>query len=171
MPGQLKDRYVSVENITNDTSVFVRTVFAFEAGELTLDEFHRDFEVEINAGDNAEWKWFDNSEWKTTEYNGKRYFVTSATYKCALTAGNTTQASLLEFGLTDDATNGTVEQFNDNYTLMVCSQAVQADGWMIDGSEVSVGTTDINSINSILNKAFGVIGDNYQADWGNVTTQ
>ena len=170
MPGHLKNRCVSVRNISN-TPVFVRTVFAFEAGNLTLEQFHRDFEIQINSGENAEWQWIDNNDWKSTKWDGKNYFVTSATYKSALTAGSATQASLLEFGLAVDATNGTVEQFNDNYTLMVCSQAVQADGWKIDGNNIDSTNAGTEQINRILDKAFGQIDNGYQADWGNVTTQ
>jgi len=170
-PGQLRDRYVSVQNVSASTYVFIRTIFAFEAGDLTLDEFHRDFKIKMNYGDNAEWQWLNNNEWKPTRYNNKEYFVTSATYKTALAPKNTTQNSLLKFGLTTDATNETVNQFNDSYTLMVCSQAVQADGWKIDGKNVSAEMVDMVTINRILDKAFGEIDSGYQADWGSVTTQ
>lgn len=170
MPGILKDRYVSVVNNSSDKPVFIRTLFAFEAGNLDLDDFHRDFRIEISSGESAEWQWIDNDEWKATTYNNKKFFVTSATYKTSLNAGSTTQASLLRFGLTAGATNETVKQFNDRYTLMVCSQAVQADDWKIDNIEVTAEAANIDVINSILDEAFGQVNDGYQANWDAVTT-
>ena len=136
------DKMVFVKNKGN-YDAFVRTVFAFEAGNYeTLDQFRSMVHLNLNQKD-FDWTWVElpveipNAEGGTT-----KYFVATATYKDILKPGALTEISLSQIALDKTATNADVEAFGDTYQILVKSQAIQADGFenpvaaLNDGFEV-----------------------------------
>ena len=118
------DKMVFVKN-KGDYDAFVRTVFAFEAGNYeTLDEFNA--KVHLNLND-TDWSW----EWveEPVAIGGGKYFVATATYNQVLEPGAYTEISLSQIALDKTATNADVEAFGDTYNVLVKSQAIQADGF------------------------------------------
>ncbi|MBQ5657729.1 MAG: BspA family leucine-rich repeat surface protein [Bacteroidaceae bacterium] len=118
------DKMVFVKN-KGDYDAFVRTVFAFEAGNYeTLDEFNA--KVHLNLND-TDWSW----EWveEPVAIGGGKYFVATATYNRVLEPGAYTEISLSQIALDKTATNADVEAFGDTYNVLVKSQAIQADGF------------------------------------------
>ena len=136
------DKMVFVKNKGN-YDAFVRTIFAFEAGNYeTLDQFRSMVHLNLNQKD-FDWTWVElpveipNAEGGTT-----KYFVATATYKDILKPGALTEISLSQIALDKTATNADVEAFGDTYQILVKSQAIQADGFenpvaaLNDGFEV-----------------------------------
>ena len=153
-PSTVLDRKVTVTNDTSDTPVYVRTVLAFEAGDLTLEEFHDTFYILLNQstdGAGAQyWSWPANNDWTAITIEGTKYYMTTAVYTRELAAGETALPSLLQVGMVSSVTSDVAEQFDGEYKLLAVTQAVQASGWSNnDGS--------ITAINGILNTAFGEI--------------
>ncbi len=132
------DKMVFVKN-KGDFDAYVRTVFAFEAGNYkTLDEFNAKMHLNLN---DKNWSW-DWVETPMTIGEGT-YFVAVATYNDVLAPGALTEISLGQIALDPSATNEDVAGFGETYQILVQSQAVQADGF--DVADLA------------LNEAFGVI--------------
>lgn len=156
--ANVKDRVVTAKNVakaeTSGEPVFVRTVFAFETGGLTLEEFHKFMHININASNGdyvSQWAWLDNDEWVYVKVGMEEYFVTTATYKTALKANETTDPSLLQIGLLSGVSSHTAAKFgNDGFKFIIKTQAVQA---------ISAATGDFDEITSRLNGAFGEISE------------
>ncbi len=139
------DKMVFVKN-KGDYDAYVRSVFAFEAGNYTtLDEFNAKVHLNLNEID---WTW----EWVSTPVTigESTYFIATATYNKVLAPGALTEISLSQIALDSSATNEDVEAFGDTYQVLVKSQAVQAAGF-----------TDPDTA---LNEGFGVIDAN-NAPW------
>ncbi len=118
------DKMVFVKN-KGDFDAYVRTVFAFEAGDYqTLDEFNAKVHLNLNETD---WTW----EWTQPPVTiGKgTYFVATATYNKVLEPGKLTEISLSQIALDPSATNDDVAGFGDTYQVLVQSQAVQVAGF------------------------------------------
>ena len=134
------DKMVFVKN-KGDWDAYVRTVFAFEAGNYTtLDEFNAKMHLNLNTTD---WTW-DWTETPITIGEGT-YFVATATYNKVLAPGALTEISLSQIALDKTATNDDVAAFGDTFQVLVQSQAVQAAGF----------TDPVGA----LNTAFGEIPD------------
>ena len=132
------DKMVFVKNKGN-YDAFVRTVFAFEAGNYTsLAEFQSKVHLNLNKTD---WVWKWNAA--PVEIGGAKYFVATATYNHTLTPGVLTEISLSQIALDSSATNADVEAFGDTYQVLVLSQGIQADGF-----------TDADTA---LNEGFGTV--------------
>ena len=132
------DKMVFVKN-KGDYDAYVRTVFAFEAGNYAnLTEFKSKVHLNINETDWT-WKWND----APVEIGGAKYFVATATYDAVLNPGALTEISLSQIVLDSSATNADVEAFGDTYQVLVLSQGIQADGF-----------TDANAA---LNEGFGTV--------------
>ena len=119
-----QDKMVFVKN-KGDWDAYVRTVFAFEAGNYaTLDEYLGSMHLNLNDTD---WTW----EWNDTavQIGEAKYFIAIATYNKALKPGELTEVSLLQVALDSTANNEDVEGFGETYQILVKSQAVQADGF------------------------------------------
>ncbi len=132
------DKMVFVKN-KGDWDAYVRTVFAFEAGNYTsLDDYLKDVHLNLNATD---WTW----EWVETPITigGSQYFVATATYNKVLKPGALTEISLSQIALDSSVTNEDVAGFGETYQVLVQSQAVQVAGF-----------TDADTA---LNEAFGEI--------------
>ena len=134
------DKMVFVKN-KGDFDAYVRTVFAFEAGNYqTLDEFNAKVHLNLNTTD---WDW----EWTPApvKIGEGNYFVATATYNKVLKPGALTEISLSQIALDPSATNDDVAAFGDTYQVLVQSQAVQVAGF-----------TDADTA---LNEAFGEVGN------------
>ena len=123
------DKMVFVKN-KGSYDAYVRTVFAFEAGNYTtLDEFQNMMHLNLNE-DNFEWTWVETPvEIPNAEGSTTKYFVAVATYKDILKPGALTEISLSQIALDKTATNADVEAFGDTYQILVKSQGIQADGF------------------------------------------
>ena len=119
-----QDKMVFVKN-KGDFDAYVRTVFAFEAGNFeTLTEYLKKVHLNLNETD---WTW----EWSQTPVTigDASYFIAYATYNEILKPGELTEVSLLQIALDPTATNEDVAGFGDTYQVLVQSQAIQADGF------------------------------------------
>ena len=133
------DKMVFVKN-KGDYDAFVRTVFAFEAGNYTtLDQFKSMVHLNLNTTDYT-WEWVEapveipNAEGGTT-----KYFVATATYNKVLAPGALTEISLCQVALDKTATNADVEAFGETYQIMVKSQGIQADGFEAPAAALNEG--------------------------------
>ena len=130
----VQDKFVFVKN-TGTTSAYVRTWFAFELGNVAFENWNDIVMLNVNKN---HWSW----EWapEAVTISGNQYVIACATYKGPssnptgiLAPGATTYASLLQVYMKPTATNEDVTAIdgNDNglYEILVCSQAVQADGF------------------------------------------
>ena len=129
------DKFVFVKN-TGKYDAYVRTIFAFEAGNLSLDEL--DKMIHVNTSAESNWNMsFETEDLIPVTIEGVNYFLVVATYVRnggILTPGETTRPSLLQFYLDPSATNETVESFGDTYDILVISQATQTEGFIdVDG--------------------------------------
>ena len=79
-----QDKIVSVKN-TGDYDAFVRTVFAFEAGGYTWEQFQEKLHLNINEND---WSW----EWiqEPVIIGDSAFFLATATYNTPLAPGQIT---------------------------------------------------------------------------------
>lgn len=151
------DKFVFVKN-TGSYDAYVRTVFAFEAGNLTVEEFDKMMHFNTNGSnwDTA----FSSDELIPATIDGVNYYIAVATYKRnggVVTPGETTRPSLLQFYLDPEATNETVESFGDTYDVLVISQAAQVEGFEdVDGDGMTA--------DDALDRAFGAINEN-QNPW------
>ena len=118
------DKMVFIKN-KGDYDAFVRTVFAFEAGNYkTLDQFKSMMHLNLNETDYT-WEWVENP----VTIGESTYFVATATYNKVLAPGGLTEISLSQIALDKTATNEDVEAFGDTYQILVKSQGIQADGF------------------------------------------
>lgn len=127
------DRITTVTNNTvvgagENPDVYVRTVFAFEAADLTINEFHDIMYLKLNQDISSEnrtvcWDYPADTEWIPMTYNGQNYYMLVATY-CKPLINTTTAPSLLKVGFESAATNETLAVFGNTYEMMVKTQAV-----------------------------------------------
>ena len=149
------DKMVFVKN-KGTYDAFVRTVFAFEAGQYeNLDEFLKAVHMNRNETD---WTW----DWNTTPVaipnkDGTvttNYFIATATYNKAVQPGELTEISLAQLALDPAVTNEDLKAFGDTYQVLVKSQAIQADGFeneLLSKQEL---------IKSALDEGFGAVENN-----------
>ncbi len=126
------DKFVFVEN-TGKNEAYVRTWFAFEAGELSFERFDEIMHININ---DTHWTW---SEWNKTpvEIDGVNYYVICATYTGTDTVhpsgiidkGETTRPSLLQLFFDNDTDMKEINMMGEEYNVIAVSQGVQAAGF------------------------------------------
>ncbi|MBQ4640294.1 MAG: hypothetical protein IJB69_07255 [Clostridia bacterium] len=123
------DKFVFVKN-TGNSPAYVRTWFAFELGNLTLQEWWDLTHLNLNTN---HWDGLDDlAEYSEETIGGVRYAVAYATYTRndgILQPGELSRPSLLQVALDKAADNKTVEGFGDSYEILVVSQAVQTAGF------------------------------------------
>lgn len=135
------DKIVTVTN-TGKSDAYVRTLVAFESPEGFDDnKIHANY----NATDTTSGEWF------YFVHDGVRYVATSYTYKEVLPAGATSAPSLVQFFFDKTTTNEDVAVLGDEYTVLVLSQAVQAEGF--------------DDPADALNEAFGVPSEAKFVEW------
>ena len=154
------DKMVFVKN-KGTYDAYVRTVFAFEAGNYeTLDEFLS--MVHMNRNDeNWTWQW-DETPVEIPNVDGSattKYFIATATYNKALEPKAFTEISLSQIALDKAATNADVEAFGETYQILVKTQAIQADGFENAAAALAegfgavisnVGTEDVPQLEAVL---------------------
>ena len=127
------DKFVTVEN-TGEADAYVRTWFAVEVGsnqeKLITDKFSTVFNL-------LEWdfEWFETP----ALIEGSYYIIGCATFKGfaegegemdgILSAGETTNPSLMQAYLNSIVTNDDVNELGDTWEILVFSQAIQAAGF------------------------------------------
>jgi surface protein len=120
------DKMVFVKN-TGDYSAYVRTYFAFEAGNFdTFEEFQDNIHINLNELGAWEWEWIP---FLATNAEGGKYFIAKATYKKALQPDDFTDISLAQIALDSSATNADVNAFGETYEVCVNVQAIQSAGF------------------------------------------
>ncbi len=141
-----QDKFVTVEN-TGRTDAYVRTLVAFELGEIAAADFGKVIMTSSRSttdNDNLGQPWFKN-EIGVIEIDGNNYVVVEYVYHGAqlsdsirhengvLPAGDTTYPSLCQVYLKHNATNEDMENIDGNkngtYDILVLSQAVQTAGF------------------------------------------
>ena len=152
--GQIgKDGYTSEiwdpEKITNEVDkmvfvknkgtydAYVRTWFAFEAGNYTtLEAFRKMVHLNLNTNEEAvEWSWI----LEPVTIGESTYFVAAATYLDVLKPGQLTEISLSQIALDGSATNEDVLAFGDTYQALVYTQAIQNEGFANAGEALDDG--------------------------------
>ena len=154
------DKMVFIKNKGN-YDAFVRSVFAFEAGNYTtLDQFKSMMHLNLNE-DDFTWEWVQtpvaipNAEGGTTNY-----FVATATYNKVLAPGALTEISLSQIALDKTATNADVEAFGETYNILVKTQAIQADGFESAAIALDEGFNPIDADNIPFTIDEPVVGAN-----------
>ncbi len=129
-----------ITTVTNNTvvetgapDVYVRTIFAFEAADLTIAEFHDVMYLMLNqdmSGENRTvcWDYPADTDWISMTCDGQNYYMLVATY-CRPLANATTAPSLLKVGFESTAEGEVLESFGATYEMMVKTQAVEASGF------------------------------------------
>ncbi|MBR3787551.1 MAG: hypothetical protein IKM63_04655 [Firmicutes bacterium] len=138
--GNVLNKMVTVKN--NGEPVYVRIVFAFEAGGFnSLQSFHDAFYININSSD---WTWPDNGEWREVILDdGNKYFMTAAVYEKPLAPGAATSPSLIQIGLHYRADNSSVERYDDGkYRLYAVAQPIPVSA--INNSDMAVISNAFN---------------------------
>ena len=151
------DKYVSVKN-TGKSDAYVRTLIAFEMGEMTTAEWAEAIGVSINSATSTRtefagtWSWsaFDAAA-MVIEVDGHNYVLYVATHQNAVKPGETTIPSLLQVYLSKNATNEDVEKIDGNgngtYDILVVSQAVQVAGFADAETALNAAFGDITTTN------------------------
>lgn len=148
------DKFVTVEN-TGKTDAYVRTLIAFEMGDLTLERFAKVIADEMRANDKGD----GSQPWKhgftgVISVDGNNYYLCELIYCGAaitggyrhtngvLPAGDTTYPSLCQVYMAAEATNEDVAAIDGNgngtFDIIVLSQAVQAAGF--ESAELALDT-------------------------------
>ena len=136
------DKMVFIKN-KGDYDAFVRTVFAFEAGNYTtLDQFKSMMHLNLNSSDFT-WEWVETP----VTIGASTYFVATATYNKVLAPGALTEISLSQIALDKTATNADVEAFGETYQILVKSQGIQADGFENAADALDEGFGEITATN------------------------
>ncbi len=146
------DKFVFVEN-TGKSDAYVRTIFAFEQGNLDADVWAT---IIRTNGDTSHWSW----ETVATDVviDGCKYVITVATYKGASSNPNgilapdaITYPSLLQVYMAPTATNDDCVAVDGNgngtYDIFVVSQGIQTIGFADAATALNAGFGEITANN------------------------
>ena len=168
------DKFVFVEN-AGKSDAYVRTIFAFEQGSLTDEEFETYIGLNRDKNPNeangkGHWQWENIG---SVTIGNSTYYVKCATYLGAgskhgtveegVLAPNTiSYPSLLQVYLSRMAKNDTVEALDGNkngkYDILVLSQATQTNGFVNS-------TNGYENATLALDTAFGDVTKATAANW------
>ena len=145
------DKKVTVKNV-GTSDAYVRTVIAFEAGDLSK----ADFEKYIHATFATNPVWIEGA----VEIAGVKYYIANVTYPEKLAAKAESAASLVDVAMDKTATNEIVAKFGDTYEILVVTQACQT----INMPE---------NANEALNIAFGPLSSESHpwSDWNGTSNE
>ena len=133
--ANVQDKFVVVEN-TGKTDAYVRTLVAFEAGEIPYDEWNTLIGYTYNSS-----AWTATPVAEYIQIDGQNFYVVEFLYNGTdahhedgiVPPGDYTINSLAQVFMASDGTNEDVEALdgngNDLYDIYVVSQAVQAAGF------------------------------------------
>ena len=129
------DKFVFVEN-TGKTDAYVRTIIAFEAGSLSIDEWNAIIKVSHHfswAPEEVGLITIDNNNYAVLEFTYKGRPDKGYHLNGVLPAGEVSQGSLAQVYMLYNSTNEDVEAIDGNknglYDILVFSQACQAAGF------------------------------------------
>ena len=158
------DKFVFVQN-TGKSDVYVRTIIAFEQGDLSKDVFDEMIGINVNS------QWAKEDVATDVVINGSEYAIVCFTYRGPakntaqggiLTPNEISRPSLLQVYLASKATNDTVEKIDGNkngkYDILVLSQATQTNGFINY-------TDDLKNSTLALDTAFGDVTADNAAEW------
>lgn len=158
------DKFVFVKN-TGKSDCYVRTLFAFEQGDLTAAEFDEMVGINVNP------QWEGGIVATDVKIEGNTYAIICYTYRGPnkntaqggiLKPDEVSRPSLLQVYLASKATNDTVEKIDGNnngiYEILTLSQAVQTNGFVNE-------TNDLNNSTLALNTAFGKVTAEKAIEW------
>lgn len=118
MEGAVDD-IVCVKNIAGE-AIYVRTVFAFESGNVaSVEELKNN--VLINKNENNQWTWSEVSD--LIIIDGQKYYICCATYADSLGEGAATAPCLYQIALAKDISKELFRSFGSQYDVKVVSQA------------------------------------------------
>ncbi len=160
-----QDKFVTVEN-TGSTDAYVRTLVAFELGDVAEADFENYIRVSSRAttdANNFNQPWLFNDV-GVIEIDGNNYALVEYIYHGAklsdgsfrhkngvLPAGDTSYPNLCQVYMTAAATNEIVDALDGNdsgtYDILVVSQAVQAAGFADAETALNAGFGDITTTN------------------------
>lgn len=133
VPGVNVDKKVTVKNVSGtassqSASLYVRTTFAFEAGDVRSTDIYDDYmHIEFNNtladASTPYWSYPDFDRWKLISIKGEQYYMVTAKYYKQLESGDTTEPSLLNVGLESNVTSDMASQFGDEFKMYVYSEA------------------------------------------------
>ena len=148
------DKYVTVTN-TGKSDAYVRTLIAFEAGSLDMNELAKVLKPSTNDIAGSEFSFpgtWDVKFDEMVDLNGNIYNVMVFEHQNAVKPGETTIPSLLQLYLAGEATtNETMEAIDGNangkYDVLVLSQAVQTEGFKDATDALTAGFGELNAAN------------------------
>ncbi|MBE5768840.1 MAG: hypothetical protein E7333_04505 [Clostridiales bacterium] len=133
------DKVVDVENI-GASDAYVRTLIAFEAGNLNKTDFGKYIKTEFNGTE----KWVEDP----ITVEGVKYFVAYVEYDKAVKPGETTADSLKKVWMDGAATQDIVSQFGSTYEILVLSQAVQTTNMPDAETALVAGFGEVTAANA-----------------------
>ena len=144
------DKIVTVTNKGN-VDAYVRTIVALEAGKSVKEAEDLWYNyIALTNGIGSHGVEVDKDMY--VQIGETYYIIVSYTYKNALKPNEESAPSMTGVALYAAATNAIVQLFGGDYSVLVLSQAVQADGMGADAA-------------AALDKAFGAITDKNVAEW------
>ena len=145
-----QDKFVFVEN-TGRSDAYVRTLFAFEQGQVDAADFTN---VIMTNRNTHHWSWTDVA--MDVEIAGNKYVIREAVYMGPtsdptgiLAPGKISYPSLLQVYMKPEATNEDVEAIDGNgngtYDILVLSQAVQVEGFDAAAAALDTAFGDVDA--------------------------
>ncbi len=122
--GMIEKR-VNVKN-EGPSEAYVRTLIAFEAGNLSTEDFDKYIHTAWET--KPEWIVDDNDNYVAINVKGVNYYVAYVDYD-VVAAGVETAESLQKIVMDKTANNDIVAQFGDTYETLVLSQAIQTNNF------------------------------------------
>jgi len=121
---------VKVKNNSNSTPLYIRTIFYFEAGNLSAEDyFGQNNKMYIKFND-TNWEY---SSWSEAYLDGKKFYTITATYAdttdaITLAPGDITSASLEKIGLKSTVSSSDAAGFGEEFEMKVVSQGATVIG-------------------------------------------
>lgn len=154
------EKRVNVQNV-GESDAYIRTVFAFEAGELSKEEFEANLHLLWNV-DEAELNWVAE---KVT-IRDEQYFLAWYAYPDAVNAGTEAGETLLGIVMDKGADSDVMNKLGDkDYKILVVTQAVQTAN--LDALYASEGAA------GVLDTAFGELSATSHPwmDWDGISDE
>ena len=154
------DKYVTVKN-TGKSDAYVRTIFAFQMGDFTIEEFDKYIGISANYANGSAfqapgtWNWeVEVADAMVVEFEGERYCIIAAVHENAIAKDEETIPSLLQVYLTNTADNAEVAKLNAHstdytYDILALSQAAQTNGFTSAADALNTAFGEITPANVV----------------------